>query len=107
MLTLVLGIFALLVSMFCICQLVNMLMQIKKNRSFVDNLQARKNNFGIETDLHEKIRNEELIKFQQKTYFDKLVDVFGDRNVLWWFIPVYRLETAKLTVEHELNQHYI
>ena len=73
----------------------------------MDNLQKRKNNFEVELDLHRKIRNEELDAFQQKTFFDKLVDVFGDRNVLWWLVPVYRLPTSILTVERELNQHYI
>ena len=41
------------------------------------------------------------------SYFDKLAAVFGDRNVLWWPLPIYRLDTDALTVERELNNHYI
>jgi ABC-type uncharacterized transport system ATPase subunit len=66
-------------------------------------LQKRKSNFGIELELATKIKNPDLIKFQQKTYFDKIAEVMGDRNVLWWFLPIYRLSTENLHIENELG----
>ena len=77
-----------LVAAFAFCLLGNQLHLISQNRSFIDNLQKRKDNFGVELELATKLKNEDLIRNQQKSYFDKLAEVFGDRNVLWWLIPV-------------------
>lgn len=85
------------------CLLGNQLHLIKQNRSFIDNLQKRKDNYGIELELATKLKNDDLIKLKQKTYFDKLSDVFGDRNVLWWFLPIVRLADEDLKVENQLN----
>ena len=46
------GVLALLVSAFCMCQIGNQLHLIKQNRSFIDNLQRRKDNFQIEKAIH-------------------------------------------------------
>lgn len=57
----------------------------------------------MELELHKQIPNPALMRFQQMSYFERLVAVFGDKNVLWWFVPVYRLDDQILTVENELN----
>ena len=92
-----------LVFLFTTCLFFNQLHLIKQNRSFIDNLQKRKDNFGIELELASKLPNPNLNNFQQKTFFDKLAAVMGDRNVLWWLLPVYRLDDAKFAIEDELN----
>ena len=79
----------LLVFAFCCCLFGNQLHLINKNRSFIDNLSEREDNFGIEKELAEKYKNnDELKKFQQKSCFGKLASAFGDKNVLWWLLPV-------------------
>ena len=79
---------------------------IVHNRSFIDdsNYVKRKENYSIEMDLHLKIPNPELLEFQGKSRFDKLAEVMGDRNVLWWLIPVFRLDPKEFSIEMELNQ---
>ena len=67
----------------------------------------RKSNFNIELELASKLQNDDLVKFQQKSYFDKLAEVMGDRNVLWWFIPVRRLKADLTSVEKQFTQYYI
>ena len=52
-----------LVFAFCCCLLGNQLHLIKQNRSFIDNLQKRKDNHGIELELATKLKNEGLIEF--------------------------------------------
>lgn len=54
---------AFIVFAFCACLFCNQLHLISQNRSFLDNLQKRKSNFGIELELAVKIPNEELNKF--------------------------------------------
>ena len=53
----------LLVFAFVACLFANQLHLIKQNRSFIDNLQKRKNNFGIELELAQKFQNPDLVKF--------------------------------------------
>jgi len=101
------GLLTFLVSAFCFLQFCNQLHQIKKNRSYIDNLQNSEGNYSMELSLHNKIRNPALMRFQQQNYFDKLAEVFGDRNILWWFFPVYRLNNSMLRVEKELQQFQI
>ena len=61
---------------------------------------------AIEVELATKLKNDDLIYFQNKSYFDRLADVFGDRCVLWWIIPVQRIHDD-VTIENELNMHFI
>ena len=54
----------LLVFAFCCCLFGNQLYLINKNRSFIDNLSERKDNFGIEKELADKYKNnDELMEF--------------------------------------------
>ena len=61
----------------------------------------------MEIEMARKLKNEDLIDFQKKTYFDKLADVFGDRNVLWWPLPIVRISEDDLMPESQLSQTYI
>lgn len=91
------------IAVFCVCLLCAQLSLIRQNRTYMDNLQRRPSNFDIEMSLHLKVKNNEsLIEFQKATFYDRLVEVFGDRNLLWWFVPVYRLEPGSTRVEREL-----
>ena len=91
------------IAVFCVCLLCAQLSLIRQNRTYMDNLQRRPSNFDIEMSLHLKVKNNEsLIEFQKATFYDRLVEVFGDRNLLWWFVPVYRLEPSSTRVEREL-----
>ena len=54
-----------------------------------------------------KIPNAELLEYQKKSSFDKVAEVFGDRNVLWWLLPVNRFRIKRNFVERELNRHYV
>ena len=88
-----------LVGSFCLCLFVNQLLLIKRNSSFIDNLQRREDNYGIELELATKLKNDCLASFQKKTFFDRLAEVMGDRNVLWWLVPISRLDEASFEVE--------
>lgn len=52
-----------LVFAFVGCLFGNQVHLIKQNRSFIDNLQKRKDNFGIELELAQKFKNPDLIEF--------------------------------------------
>ena len=76
--------------------------------SHIDKLQERRPSFdfAIEMDLLKKIERKEGQEDRshwRKSAFHKMVDVFGDKNVLWWFLPVNRLAKKKLTIEDELD----
>ena len=92
----------LLVAAFTMCLFFGQLLLIKQNRSFIDNLQKRKSNYGIELELASRIKNDQLNEFQQKNFYHKLSDVMGDRNILWWLLPVYRHNDEEFHIENEL-----
>jgi len=97
------GIVAMLVCVFCLCLLANQLRLIMRDLSFIDLIQSRQRDQTTELDLQKRANKGVLEHYQHKTRFARLAEVFGDRNILWWFLPVNRLSKKGLTVEHELN----
>ena len=52
----------------------------------------RKKKWDIEKSIHAKRPNVLLEKEEQKSHCTKIMEVFGDWNILLWPLPIYNLK---------------
>lgn len=99
------GILAIFIGLFCMWLMIHQCKLINQNMSEIDVLQQRRPSFEFKTelDLFKRLNQDDFNQYERKSSFAKVADVFGDRNVLWWLIPIRRLKPKQLNIESELN----
>ena len=82
-------------------------LMIKQNRSFIDKVELRKAKQEIERSINRKQPNSLLEQEESKSHCTKIMEVFGDWNILLWPFPIYRLREENTILEKEFVQSYI